>query len=532
MNELRDYQVEACDAVIRELETVRATLLVMPTGTGKTRVFSEILRRRQEHGRSLVLAHRDELIAQAAHAITRDSGLATEIEQASERASVRSLLGVSPVVVASVQSLHKRRRERWPGDHFATVIVDEAHHATAASYVAILEHFAASKVIGVTATPDRADKIGLRHVFDSVAYEMEIRDAISKGWLCPILAKTVQCADLDLRNVRTAMGDLSEKDLQQAFGIDAVHHQIAAPLADLAGDRKTILFVSGVETAKVFASVFAGYKGEGSIECVHAKTPADERRAILERFKAGGLQFVVNVGVLTEGFDAPSTSCIAIARPTKSRALYAQMIGRGTRMAAGKENLLVLDFAGQAGRHKLVSSIDVLAGKDLPDAQAAVVRKAVADGQDVEAALRHGEAWQVAQLELERAEAARRAAKAARLAANYSTFDVCLFSDALMAEDDSEPASARQIMELRQAGVSVTPSRKTAERIVAKIKERRKKDLCTYKQARLLSRHGLRHDLKFHEARTVIDAIAQNGWRVPRAVRERFGSDTSTGQGP
>lgn len=518
---LRPYQVAALRGIAAEWQRVRSTLLVLPTGTGKTVVFADVIRRRAYAGRALVLAHREELLTQAADKL-RDVGIAADVEQGDRRADVFSLTGVAPVVVASVQTLHARRLQRWPADHFATVVVDEAHHGTARSYRAILDHFRTAKVLGVTATPDRGDGVGLRAVFESVAYEYGIRDAIRDGFLAPIRQRAIECADLDISDVKSARGDLADGELQQAMTVDAVLHQVAGPLVREAGERSTVAFVAGVQHAHALVEVLSGYVPPTQVAAITGDTSRDIREEVIERFKAGDLRFLVNVGVLTEGFDAARTACVAIARPTKSRALYAQMIGRGTRLCQGKEDCLVLDFVGNSGRHALVSAGDVLAGKPLPDDVKRDVQRAQADGMDLESALAHAE--EKARQRHDEAEARKRRrhvrADVRYRAQNVSPFDVL----GVDADSTGPRATDAQLAALSECGVRIgtMPSRREATSMLDAIRERRRAGVCSYKQAVVLSRHGLPTDVGFEEAGRIIDAISSNGWRVPESLRRQY----------
>lgn len=521
--QLRYYQQEAVLGIELQWERGhRSTLLVLPTGCGKTVTFAEVIRRRMAAGRTLVLAHREELIEQAASTLGRYAEIECEIEKAETYAPVNPLPGRQRnPVVASVQTLHAKRRARWPADAFATIVIDEAHHATARTYREICDHFPHAKVLGVTATPDRGDAVGLGNVFESVAYQFEIRRAIKEGFLCPIRQLTVEVAHLDLSSVRTMAGDLSEKDLIQAMQVDAVHHEIAGPLAREAGSRQTLVFMPGVELAHHFATVMRGYT-ERRVEALDGTTDKTVRRDILGRFRSGETQFLVNVGVLTEGFDAPETSCIAVCRPTKSRALYAQMIGRGTRTAEGKPDCLVLDFRGNAGRHKLVNALDVLAGGPLKDEVKKRAAEKAAQGIDLDSAIDQAEAEiEAARREAEEARQRKVQAKAKYRAQEIDPFD--LF--AVTADSRGPRATDRQLEMIASAGVKLpsTPSRAEASGLIDRILSRRKAGLCTPKQATLLVKHGGDPDLSFDRAREAIDALAANRWRADDMWRHRYG---------
>lgn len=522
---LRPYQVEAGAACTEAWEQHRSILLVMATGTGKTFTASRIVADRADRGRILWLAHRGELLDQAAETLTSRVGLQCNVEKAELRAPRGiDLYGARPVVVASVPTLRGARLKEWDKNEFATIVVDEAHHAPAKTYRDILGHFAGAKVLGLTATPDRGDGTGMHTVFDHCAFEYDIRRGISEGYLCSIQQKSVHCADLDISDVKTVAGDLSQGQLEQALIDGGVLHQTAAPLVELAGRRQTLVFTAGVAQAHALADVIAGYLGNPDlVKALDGTTPRDTRRAYIQAFRDGRIQFLLNCAVLTEGFDAPETACVAVARPTKSRALYTQMIGRGTRIAEGKDDCLVLDFTGNSGRHRLVTPLDVLAGKPLDDDMLSDALGMCADGKPSEEALLAAE-----QRQREREEAAaeaRRRAQKIKAQVAYSTRDVDPFTFlGLVQTGGGGPATEKQLRFMRNMGVPAegNVSKWDASKVIDKLNRRRTKNLCSYKQARLLARHGLPDDLSFSDASEAITAIANNNWKAPKWVFERF----------
>jgi superfamily II DNA or RNA helicase len=526
---LRPYQQQAIEAVNEAWEDYKTVLLVMATGTGKTYTATRIAHDRKDEGRILWLAHRGELLDQAAETFTERVGLSCNVEKAELRAPREmDLWGARPVVVASVPTMRGRRLKEWDRTAFATIVIDEAHHAPAKTYRAILEHFTGAKVLGLTATPDRGDGVAMGGVFEHSAYEYDIRRGIREGYLCGIQQKEVQCADLDISNVTTVAGDLNQGQLQQAMIDGGVLHQTAAPLIELAGRRQTLVFTVGVAQAHALADVIAGYLGNSDlVKALDGKTDKETRRAYIADFRSGKIQFLINCAVLTEGFDAPETACIAVVRPTKSRSLYAQMIGRGTRPKADGGDCLILDFTGNSGRHRLITPLDVLAGKALDDDVLEDALGACADGQPSEEALLAAE-----QRKREREEAAaeaRRRAQKIRAKVAYSTRNVSPFDFLGVSRDDSggPPASEKQLRFLRNMGVDIEEGagRFECSSMIDRLQRRRTKKLCSYKQARLLVRYGLPDGLSFDDARTAIDAIAgeESGkWKCPEWVVERF----------
>jgi len=406
---LRPYQDFAVVSIYNEWDVanVDSTLLVQATGLGKTVTFAEVIRQWDDsRGRILVMAHRDELIFQAVNKIADHVGERPQIEMAKFRASRDVWMSESNVIVTTVQTMSKpRRMERFDPQEFGLLIIDEAHHTPAASYRRVIEYFSQGglKVLGVTATPHRKDKKAMGAIYESSASEMNILDGIEEGWLCDIDQKYVVVDGLDFSSVRTTAGDLNDRDLAELLGgavsdeeeesirkQEAMIHKIVGPTIEEANGRPTLVFAVTKEHARRLTEVFNRHDGV-TAACVLAETPRDERRDIIRRFQNYDLQVLVGVGVFTEGFDAPATACVAIARPTKSTLLYTQMIGRGTRPLPGlvdehdtpegrlnaileseKPSVTVLDFVGNSGRHKLVSSADVLGGEyDLEDIAAA-----------------------------------------------------------------------------------------------------------------------------------------------------------------
>ncbi len=354
---LRPYQHEALDAVERaHARGVRRQLVAMPTGTGKTVVFSDLIRRRP--GRALVLAHRDELIRQAADKYrlidpTADVGIVkAEYDEHEAQA-----------VIASIQTLARPNRLARIAPDFTTVVVDEAHHATADSYGRVLEHVRAFEadgplVLGVTATPNRADGDALGDVFDEITYEAPLLGMIEAGYLADLRAIQIH-VDADLDSVHVRRGDLVADELDDVLRRANAPGQVAAAYKEHAADRRGLVFTPSVRLAHETAAAL----NEVGIEAaaIDGTTDPDNRRAVLARLRTGWVQAVVNCNVLTEGFDEPSIECIVVARPTKSQGLYVQMVGRGTRRHPGKDDCLVLDLVGATTRHDLQTAATLFA---------------------------------------------------------------------------------------------------------------------------------------------------------------------------
>lgn len=537
MADLRPYQSAALEAVLAAWESgARAPLVVWPTGAGKTVLFAKIAEAvRPTFGRTLVLAHREELIFQARDKIAAWTALSTAIEMAESRAD-GALLGAD-VVVASVQSLI-RRRTRYTPEAFGLVVVDEAHHAPAVTYRTLLDYFAPARRLGVTATPDRLDGQGLKGLFDVAAHVYDMRDAIRDGWLVPIRQKAVVVHDIDLSGVRTVAGDFHEGDLERAVLHDRALHGVAEPLARLIPGRRTLVFGTTVAHAEALADVLRGYCGADAVRCLDGTASRDTRRATLDAFRAGAFPVLCNVMLFTEGFDEPRVDAIAMVRPTKSRALYQQVLGRGTRLWCPhgcdrycahpdrKADLLAIDFEGNAGRHRLITAVDVLAGSDDERLRARITKLLVKDPQ-----LDLLTATERAGRELadeDRADEHRRAGRPAwtgRAQVTATVADVDPFAVfgvyAERGRYGGAPMTDAQAAVLARAGIpTASLDRGQASALIDALIRRREVGGCTYKQAARLARYGVKADgLTLEGASRLITIIAAHGWTPSPRLR-------------
>lgn len=385
-------------------QKTRSSLVVAATGLGKTVVMGG-LARSWPTGRVMLISHRYELNQQAMAQLSGICGEDVDLEQAGYWADRQGLVP-SRVVVASVQTLNSRPRklgkhrfERFHPDDFGLLLIDEAHRSAAISYRRVVQHFRQNPnlcVVGVTATPDRLDGRGMDCVFESVACDLNLLWGVKNGWLVAPRQVFVQVDNLDLTKIRTVGGDLDEKQLARLVELEENLHAMAQPIVDVCGaNTQCIVFTASVAQAHRLAEMIrdyharthGGYSSQTAVSIDGSLSPQDpKRKQIVKDFKAGNIQYLVNCGVATEGFDAPNVGVVAIARPTKSRALYLQMLGRGTRPLPGvvdgietatgrvdaiksspKKYCTVIDFVGQAGRHKLVCATDFMAGEKEPE---------------------------------------------------------------------------------------------------------------------------------------------------------------------
>jgi ATP-dependent helicase IRC3 len=338
---LRPYQQEALDSICENYANgINKQLVVLPTGAGKTVIFSHLPLIKQDCLPMLVLAHRSELLDQARTKIMASNPeLTVEIEQAERKA------GKVDVVVASVATLGRNgtpRIEEYPKDYFKSIVIDEAHHAAAPTYRRIVDYFSPDFLLGVTATPQRSDSTRLIDVFQEIVYYKSIQDLIEDKWLCPLVGFRVE-SNTDISQVQITNGDYAQGQLEDIIDTPERNAHIVAAYRDLAPDKKAIVFASGVKHAENLALSFRQASVETAV--IIGTTPREEREEILAHFATGKISVIVNVGVLTEGFDEPSVQAIILAKPTRSALLYTQIVGRGTRLHETKEHCIIIDIA-------------------------------------------------------------------------------------------------------------------------------------------------------------------------------------------
>jgi superfamily II DNA or RNA helicase len=526
---LRKYQTEAIEAIEARLSGSRATLLVLPTGTGKTVVFSEVAARFWEREKRpiMVLAHRSELLRQAGEKLLATGYFGKEhiaYELGSETA-YDAFGGVfSPrVILASKDSLHTKRLHKYDQKSIGLIIVDEAHRGVAKTYQSIYNYFDSSQLLGVTATPDRLDGKRILGVFDSVAYVYEIRDAIEEGYLVPITQQAVKVDAIDLREVKATREDFDESQLNEVMIRESAVHGIAVPTLELAEGRPTFVFCTSIAHSKAVAEMLNRYRYDCA-RAIDGTLDADQRARVLEDFKAGKFQFLCNCQLLTEGIDIPSVACVAMARPTKSRTLYSQAIGRGTRLLGntlddsienGKPNLLVIDYAGNAGKHSLITALDVLdGGGDDERIKQTAARIVEAGGKPKNVLEALAEAEEIVAKE-RRAELLARVQY--RLSGPISPFAVLGIAPRPGrwggAEITEAQASYLESMGIAPKDIAHMDKGQASETIDA-LRKRREAGLCSWKMARQLAARGINPDLPFDVARMAMDYISSHGWRL------------------
>lgn len=338
---LRPYQQEALDAVNTFYDKgIKKQLIVLPTGAGKTIIFSHLPLIKKNVLPMLVLAHREELLEQAKTKIEwSNPDLSIDIEQGDRHA------GHTDIVIASVPTLGRaesKRIEKYSKDYFKSIVIDEAHHAAAPTYRRILDYFNSDFTLGVTATPQRSDNTRLTDVFEDVVYYKTIQDLIEDGFLCSLVGYRVKTTT-DISSVATHDGDYVTSQLEDAINNPTRNASIVSAYNNLVPDSKAVVFCAGVKHANDLAASFTA--SNITTEVILGTTPSDVRSDILQKFKEGSIKVIVNVGVLTEGFDEPTIQSIILARPTRSNLLYTQIVGRGTRLSDGKPYCTIIDIA-------------------------------------------------------------------------------------------------------------------------------------------------------------------------------------------
>lgn len=522
---LRPYQTKSVEAVESEWQAGnKRTLLVLPTGCGKTICMAQISKNAVMRGeRVLLMAHRGELLDQASDKIKKTTGLGTALEKAES-----SCLGsFFRIVVGSVQTLQNGKRlSKFSHDYFNTILIDEAHHAVSDSYQRVLDYFPDAKVLGVTATADRADKKNLGSVFDSLAFEYTLPKAIREGYLVPIKAMTIPL-DIDLTGVSITAGDFKASDVGTA--LDPYLDQIVDEMIKRCADRKIVVFLPLVATSRKFCSILNA-KGFSAAE---VNGESEDRSEILADFDQGKYNVLCNSMLLTEGWDCPSVDCVVVLRATKSRGLYCQMVGRGTRLFEGKKDLLLLDFLWHVERHELCRPACLVSDdQEVQKKMTEKLEESALHPIDPEAL----EDFDLGDLEKEASadviqereeklanELSLQRKKKARLV------DPLQFEMSIGAVDlvdyrpsfgwEMGPASDKQQEALEKLGIkpeAVTSAGKAAL-LLDRLQKRRSAGLSSPKQIRLLERYGFQHVGAWtgDEASSLISRISELHWRLP-----------------
>jgi len=515
---LRPYQESARLSIHEAWKEVDKVLLVLPTGCGKTIVFSHLAHDIVcEGGRVLIMAHRGELLEQAADKLMQATGLGCAIEKADEE----SHEALHMITVGSVQTLMRPARlARFAEDHFTHIIIDEAHHCLAASYQAATSYFNGAKILGVTATPDRADRKSLGQYFEKLAYEYTLIEAIRDKYLSPLKALSIPLK-IDLSGVKMQSGDFAASDLGDALSpyLASIVHEMRQHCLD----RKTLVFTPLVATAQKFAELL---QAEGfNANWVSGDDP--NRKEKLTAYAAAGKGAVlVNSMLLTEGYDDPATDCIVCLRPTKSRPLYAQIVGRGTRLYPGKTDLLLLDFLWMAEKHELCRPAHIVS--ESPEEAAVLTEmaeKAGAEGIELDDGTIASAQSEVVKkredaLAKKLAEQRNRRKKLVDPLQDMFSVQAADLSDyAPNFTWEMAPATEAQKIELEKSGIDAEEITNAgmASRLIDRLRARRTAGFASPKQIRLLERYGVKRvgQMPAAQATKYITRLAANSWRMP-----------------
>ena len=488
---------------------------------GKTIIFSAIAADEVRAGkRVLILAHRGELLTQAADKLEKSTGLGCAVEKA-EQSCLDNESRWYRVTVGSVQSLQRPTRlARFDDDYFQTIIIDEAHHALSDGYKAVMDHFPKANILGVTATPDRGDHKSLGEVFDSLAYEYTLVEAIKSGYLCKIKAQTIPL-QIDLSSLKTQAGDYSLSSADDA--ISPYLEAIAKEMETYCKDRKTVVFLPLIKTSKKMRDILQAH----GFNAAEVNGQSEDREEILRDFENGKYNVLCNSMLLTEGWDCPCVDCIICLRPTKVRGLYCQIVGRGTRLYPGKDHLLILDFLWLTDRHDLCRPADLIAKDE--DTREKMTKK-MAEGQMVfdleecekeasEEVAQDREAKLAEQLEAMRK---RKAKLVDPLQFASSVHDKDLINYVPELGWEKRPVTDKQKQQLEKAGINFDGinSSDQADMYLSALAERRINGYATPKQIRFLENKGFLHvgQWSFQDASNMITRISFNSWHVPHDI--------------
>ena len=524
---LRPYQNRAIEAVEAEFAkpNIRSTLIVLATGCGKTIIFSNLAAREvRRGGRVLILAHRGELLEQAIDKLYKATGIRAGLEKAEVTSDTDIFTPPYTVVVGSVQSMKSAKRlRRFSSNEFSLIVIDECHHALTGTYRAVIDHFPAARLLGVTATPDRGDLRSLGEVFNSISFEYSIVEAIKDGYLSPIHAQTVPLR-IDLTGVAKQAGDYAASGLGSALA--PYLHQICREIRERCRNRKTIVFTPLISISRDMLTIF---KEEGVTEVREVNGESANRAETIQWFASAPSGCVLlNSMLLTEGYDEPSVDCIVVLRATRVRSLFVQMVGRGTRLHPGKKNLLLLDFLWLTSTHDLCRPACLLSAD--PAICEEITRRQEKKAGDAEMEI-SPELVDEAESEFTRK---CKDTLAKRLEAQRfkkgKLFDALQFAELTGATDlaklptalqDDDRPTLDQLDRLEKFGLACPGSFTAAEKLLTAYQKRVDNNLSTAGQIRLLQSKGFTDVKSWSKdaANKMIRRIAALGWnRIPSGI--------------
>jgi len=426
------------------------------------------------------------------------------------------------VTVGSVQSLAQEKRlARFPNDYFQDIIVDEAHHCLSDSYKRVLDHFPQANILGVTATPDRGDMKNLGEFFDSKAYEYSMSRAIREKYLVPIRAQMIPL-ELDIGKVGISNGDYAVGEIGTA--LEPYLRQIAGEMARYCRGRKTVVFLPLIATSQKFC----GMLNESGLRAVEVNGNSENRSEILSDFESGRYDVLCNSMLLTEGWDCPSVDCVVVLRPTKVRALYQQMVGRGMRLAPGKDHLLLLDFLWMTARHDLCRPSALISPNEsitkrldeklrIDDEPHDLIETEEEVKRDILVEREQALAEELAQMRQRKRKLVDPIQYALSIAAEDLTNYVPSF------DWEALPPTQKQLEFLERKGIFTDAVRNSgmASLLIDRLRRRQEEGLATPKQIRCLERYGFRQvgTWMFEDANRMISLLANNRWRIPYGMK-------------
>ncbi len=533
----RPYQAVSIDNVFEKWKTVNHLIGVMATGGGKTFIFSSVIKRNQPC-RTLILAHMGELVKQIQDSLAR-FGISSCIEKAESSALDSFGRKRESTVIATPQTLYSAndaRLNKWKPTDFDLLIIDEMHHYVSPSYMRVVKYFQEGnpklKTLGVTATPDRTDNITLKEIVQDVAFDVEILDLIKDGWLVKPIQGFKVLADYDISGCRTVGDDFNAKDLSEILERDKVTLSMADEIIRECKDRRTLIFCQSIAQAERMSQILNDYR-KGIADCVFGCTHEDRRKEIFEKFYKGDLQMMCNVAVATEAYDNPNIEDIVMCKPTKSRIRYCQMLGRGLRPLKGtvdglntsleriiaietskKPNVRVWDFAGITGKHKLITTADILGGKYSDEVIARVTRKAKLEGSsDIFDDLAF------AQMEIRRELEAQRL-RGIKITSSYNTQFIDPFSAFQQNAQKWKNHTQKYLSEKQRAQLIKSGWNPSEHSTGENISEHKRLISATEPQLRILLKAGYQKQelqgLVKWDASKMIEAVKNNGWRRPQ----------------
>lgn len=521
---LRPYQIECVSKIEESFLEFNRVLVTLFTGAGKTIIFSEIANKYIKDGKKvLVLAHREELLDQAADKMMKFHGVDFTLIKSGKDYDESKMFQIG-----SVQSLCKEDRlNKFDKDYYGLIIVDEAHHCMADTYQVIFKYFKSAKILGVTATPNRSDGKKLAKFFEATAYEYKMEDGIRDGWLSSVIMRTGN-VNIDLSKVRTVAGDFIINELDDA--ITREFNKISKYIKSKLEHRKRILiFTPRIASAEVLAEVL---KRDG-LNAEFVSGASKNRKEITEKFKSGDIRIICNSMLYTEGFDCPEVDCIINLRPTQSKGLFTQMLGRGTRICDGKENVLYVDFLWKTDKEimtpcNLFAETDVLA-KSMRDFLVMNANKSyemITLAQYIDLIMGGIKMMEGARMEWV-VNIDKKAMK------TYSMF-AYLINDRKLLE--YEPTyyweqlfpTSKQVEFLEgKCGISCKfVTKGLASKIIDVIVKRIKDKKCTVKQMFFLAKNGIfdkASEISMEDAGKIMNDIANNYWRVPYHISKTYG---------